>query len=166
MDVLDRGREMGPLMSGQVILSSPDRPCLWCCGFLTEERLRREAEDYGAAGGRPQVVWSNGVLASTAVSLVVQLLCPWHSRAADFAFLVYDGNRGTVVQSPWVESLKDSSCTHFTPNDTGDPLFDVRHTPVAPLQPAGSEARSMVPAIAPLVHAVAFRNLTAMSSEA
>jgi hypothetical protein len=46
-----------------------------------------EAEKYGAAGSRPQVVWPNGVLASTAVGLAVQLLTPWHPKPPAFTFL-------------------------------------------------------------------------------
>ncbi|MGE3702872.1 MAG: ThiF family adenylyltransferase, partial [Hyphomicrobiaceae bacterium] len=47
----------GYLVSGQVILSTPGHPCLRCCGLITDERLTEEARRYGAAGGRPQVVW-------------------------------------------------------------------------------------------------------------
>lgn len=126
MDVLALGDGNGYLVSGQVILSSPSRPCLWCCGFLDEEKLRKEAAQYGGAGGRPQVVWPNGVLASTAVGLLVQLLCPWHSKTTDFTYLVYDGNRGTVTPSPWVASLQNKICSHFSASEVGDPGFDVR----------------------------------------
>ena len=80
MDVHEIGKGAF-LIAGQVILSSPGHPCLRCCGFITDERLKREAEQYGAAGGRPQVVWPNGVLASTAFGLAVQLLTPWHEKA-------------------------------------------------------------------------------------
>ena len=56
-----------PRMAGQIILSMPGCACMWCLQFLDEEKLAREAQQYGDAGGRPQVVWPNGVLASTAV---------------------------------------------------------------------------------------------------
>ena len=56
MDLHQVGDEP-PVMSGQVILSMPGGPCMFCLGFLTEEKLGREAAPYGAAGGRPQVVW-------------------------------------------------------------------------------------------------------------
>ena len=65
-------------ISGQTVLSAPGGRCLWCLGILTEDRIAREAEHYGKAGSRPQVVWPNGVLASIGVGLFVQLLCPWH----------------------------------------------------------------------------------------
>src|SRR3989442_529645 len=65
-------------VAGQVILSLPPGPCLRCLGFLNDENLRLEAEQYRAAGGRHQVVWTNGVLASVAVGLLVYLLTGWN----------------------------------------------------------------------------------------
>jgi hypothetical protein len=126
MDVLDLGETGKFLVSGQVILSTPGRPCLRCCGFLDDDKLKEEAKRYGDAGGRPQVVWSNGVLASVAVGLLVDLVCSWHSKSADFVHLIYDGNRGTVVPSPGMEHLQKKICPHFPANETGDPGFDVR----------------------------------------
>jgi hypothetical protein len=49
--------------------------CLRCMGIICDDVLERER--YGAAGGRPQVVWPNGMLASAAVGIAVQLLTPW-----------------------------------------------------------------------------------------
>jgi hypothetical protein len=51
-----------PRMGGQVILSMPGGPCMFCLGFLNERALARDGERYGDAGKRPQVVWPNGVL--------------------------------------------------------------------------------------------------------
>lgn len=62
MDV--HGKEP-PVIGGQVILSSPGGLCMRCMGFLTDEKLAQEAARYGDAGGRPQVIWPNGILAST-----------------------------------------------------------------------------------------------------
>jgi hypothetical protein len=121
--------ELGPeafLISGQVILSMPGCPCLRCCGLITDERLKEEAKRYGAAGGRPQVVWPNGVLASTAVGLAVQLLTPWFPSPPEFTYLEYDGNRGTVSISARVQLLKDTTCPHHPRDETGDPFFDIR----------------------------------------
>ena len=125
MDVHDV--QTGFLISGQVILSTPGAPCLRCCGFLTDERLTREANRYGAAGGRPQVVWSNGVLASTVIGLVTQMLSPWYRNPPAFVYLEYDGNRGTVTRSAHMQTLKGSTCPHHPPDETGDPMFDIRH---------------------------------------
>lgn len=116
----------GYLVSGQVILSSPGHPCLRCCGLITDERLKEEAGKYGAAGGRPQVVWPNAVLASTAVGLLMQTLTPWHRKESGFAYLVYDGNKGTLTQSPRAAALQGQSCPHHPADETGDPFFDIR----------------------------------------
>lgn len=114
------------LVSGQVILSMPSGPCMRCCGFITDERLEEEARRYGTAGSRPQVVWSNGVLASTAMGLLTQLLTPWYPNPPAFVFLDYDGNKGTVTRNARMELLKKCVCPHHPPDETGDPLFDIR----------------------------------------
>ena len=128
MDVLEHPDSQF-LISGQVIVSMPGGPCLRCCNFITDERLEREAEQYGAAGGRPQVVWPNGVLASTAVGIVLELLTPWHR--ARFIYMEYDGNRRTVSPSHWMTALEHRECPHYQPAETGDPDFDVRRRDVA-----------------------------------
>ena len=125
MDVHELGQN-GFLISGQVIMSMPGGPCLRCCGLVTEERLAQEAQAYGAAGGRPQVVWPNGVLASTAVGLLAQVITPWHPKLSEFVYLEYDGNKGTMRASARMELLQGKSCTHHPADEVGDPLFDIR----------------------------------------
>lgn len=131
MDVHDLGKA-GYLVSGQVILSMPGAPCMRCCGFITDERLEQEAKRYGAAGTRPQVVWSNGVLASTAVGLLTQILTPWYPNPPSFVFLDYDGNKGTVTRNPRMDLLKDHVCPHHPKDETGDPQFDIRKQALVP----------------------------------
>lgn len=111
-----------PRMAGQVFLSMPGRPCLWCAGYLREERLAREAENYGGAGGRPQVVWANGVLASTAVGIVVDLLTGWTRTARNAVYLSYDANDGTVTPHARLHYLP-AACEHFQADDVGTPAF-------------------------------------------
>ena len=125
MDVHDLGQNAF-LVSGQVILSFPGAPCMRCCGFITDERLTQEANRYGAAGAKPQVVWANGVLASTAVGLLTQILSPWYQKPPNFVFLEYDGNKGTISRSKRMEMLKGCVCPHHPLDETGDPLFDIR----------------------------------------
>jgi hypothetical protein len=125
MDVHDLGKN-GFLVSGQVILSMPGCPCMRCCDFITDERLAQEAKKYGAAGSRPQVVWSNGVLASTAMGLLTQILTPWYRDPLRFVYLDYDGNKGTVTPNKRMALLKDHVCPHHPAGEAGDPLFDVR----------------------------------------
>ncbi len=125
MDVI-RLNESEFRIVGQVILSSPGEPCLWCCNVITDKRLHEEAEKYGEAGDRPQVIWPNGVLASTGVGLAIQLITPWFKNPPRFMFLQYDGNKGTVTPNLRVEMLKGRKCSHYPANETGDPLFNIR----------------------------------------
>ena len=125
MDVHDI-RKDGFLISGQVILSTPGNPCLRCCDLITDTKLKQEAERYGSAGDRPQVVWPNGVLASTAVGLAIQMITPWFRNPPGFTYLEYDGNTGTVSISERVNILKNKVCSHHPADETGDPLFDIR----------------------------------------
>jgi hypothetical protein len=120
MDV--HGKE-NPVIGGQVILSSPGGPCMRCMGFLTDEKLAQEAARYGTAGSRPQVVWPNGVLASTAVGLAVDLVTNWSRRCRSHAYLVYDGNEGTVRESATLLHRKNAACPHFPGTDVGDPVL-------------------------------------------
>lgn len=60
-------------------------------------KLVQEARTYGAAGGKPQVDWPNGLLASAAVRLFTQLICPWNSQPSGSALLEYDGNKGLLT---------------------------------------------------------------------
>lgn len=109
-------------IGGQAILSSPGGPCLWCLGLLTEERLRLEAAQYGSAGSRPQVVWANGVLASLAVGLLVQLLCPWHGTPQLTACCEFDGNSHRVETSR-MDYAGELRCSHFKDDELGDLFF-------------------------------------------
>ena len=120
MDV--HGKER-PVIGGQTILSSPGGPCMKCMGFLTDEKLAQEAALYGNAGARPQVIWPNGVLASTAVGLAVDVVTNWTRRDRLHAYLVYDGNEATVKDSATLRNLDIASCSHFSTYDVGDPGF-------------------------------------------
>ncbi|MDB5388767.1 MAG: thiamine/molybdopterin biosynthesis protein [Planctomycetaceae bacterium] len=117
------------LLTGQVFLSLPGDKCMTCFGLLREDLLALEASRYGAAGIRQQVIWPNGVLASTAVGLVIRLLAPWSPQAIGPVLLEYDGNRGTVVESTRMGALKDYPCSHFQAyDDIGDPFWTLSLT--------------------------------------
>jgi hypothetical protein len=111
-----------PHISGQVILSLPGSPCMKCLGFLTDDNLQKEAEQYGAAGVRPQVVWANGVLASIAVGLLVDLFTGWSALRAGGEYLHFDGNTHQVSRSPRIE-FAPKTCLHFPPDQVGEPVF-------------------------------------------
>ena len=115
---------VGHLIAGQVALSFVGGPCLRCLGIVTEEALATEARNYGDAGENPQVVWPNGVLASTAVGLAIQLLTPWQPLPMETALLHYDGNNGTLSESHRLANWS-GRCSHYPAEQRGDPGFRI-----------------------------------------
>jgi molybdopterin-synthase adenylyltransferase len=120
MDVHGKERQV---IGGQVILSSPGGLCMRCMGFITDDRLAQEAALYGNAGNHPQVIWPNGVLASTAVGLAVDLVTNWTRRNRSHAYLVYDGNEAIVKESITLRNIGTITCPHFNESDVGDPVL-------------------------------------------
>lgn len=102
----------GPLLTGQVILSMPGHACMQCLGLLSEANLAREAQNYGDAGPRPQVVWPNGVVASIAVGIVVDLVTDWTNTLRGVVYQAYDGNRMTVSSSKRLLAAPEQ-CEHY-----------------------------------------------------
>lgn len=136
MPYIDMGMDVhqlpsaGFLIAGQVALVLPGTPCLRCMGIVTEAAMKEEAAKYGAAGGKPQVVWPNGLLASAAVGLAIQLIFPWHSQVPKGALLEYDGNKQVLQSSSVFPHLLAAGCPHHQADEVGDPLFDIRrHLP-------------------------------------
>lgn len=125
MDVTET--RSGFAISGQVIFSLPGLPCMRCLGFLNDEILTAEAQRYGAAGGKPQVVWPNGVLASTAVGKFVSAILPWQGGDTEPSLMTeYDGNLGQLFASRRLAVLPPAPCPHFDgPDDLGDPFFEI-----------------------------------------
>lgn len=123
---IDLGMDVFPIdgrygICGQVTLSLPGEPCLRCMNVIVDEWVDLEAAKYGASGGAPQVVWSNGVLASLAVGMLVQLVTPWFDGPPT-ALLEYDGNTQEIVKSPMLKHLQ--ACKHYMSVDNlGDPWF-------------------------------------------
>jgi molybdopterin-synthase adenylyltransferase len=109
-------------VGGQAVLSSPGGPCLRCLGIVTDDRIAREAERYGDAGSRPQVVWANGVLASLAVGLFVQLVCPWRNAPLETACCEFDGNHHRV-ESSRLDNAGNLVCGHYQSDELGDAFF-------------------------------------------
>lgn len=112
-------------VAGQMILSRPAGPCMRCIGFLTSVRLAQEENDYGAAGINPQVVWTNGVLASLAVGEFVKLRTPWLPVPYEYVWLELDGNAQTVSKSLQPKYMGvPEQCPHYGRGDgLGDPFF-------------------------------------------
>lgn len=109
-----------PRMSGQVIASIPGYPCMRCFGFINETVLAEEAKAYGAAGERPQVIWPNGILSSTAVGIAMNLLMNWtDSCQKQTLYYEYDGNKGTIKPHLKTE-IPLKNCTHYKLEHVGD----------------------------------------------
>lgn len=109
-------------ISGQIILSMPERCCMKCVGFLTEKKLALEAGKYGNTGGNPQVVWSNGVLASNAVGVLVDLIFGWSKIEDRDVYLSYDGNLGYIKEHSRLKHKPDR-CNHYPLNEIGPIVF-------------------------------------------
>lgn len=120
MDVHTFGNKFS--MSGQVILSMPGGACMHCLGFLTDEKLSREAAKYGNIGGRPQVVWPNGVLASTAVGIIIDIITGWTLQNDKSIYLVYNGNTGALTDHIRLD-YTPKNCEHYRLTETGQPKF-------------------------------------------
>jgi molybdopterin-synthase adenylyltransferase len=110
-------------IGGQVILSMPGEPCMTCLGFLNDQSLAREAARYGDAGDHPQVVWTNGVLSSTAVGIAVDLLTDWSRSTRQRVYLCYRGSSGTLTPHVHLEYLGKDPCPHFPLENCGAPQF-------------------------------------------
>jgi molybdopterin-synthase adenylyltransferase len=116
-------------IAGQMIMSLPGGPCMRCLGFLTQEWLDQEENRYGDAGVNPQVVWTNGTLASIAVGAFVSLVTPWFDHVRDYKWLELDGNLQLVAVSQQPEYRMRGPCTHYRAEDLGDPFFDLNRAP-------------------------------------
>lgn len=109
-----------PRMAGQIILSAPGYACMKCLGFITPNKLAIEAQAYGVAGPRPQVIWPNGVLASSAVGLAVNALTGWTHKEQAPVYLSYDGNTGLVTEHIRVQ-YTSKVCQHYSLANNGRP---------------------------------------------
>ena len=110
-------------IGGQVVFSMPGKPCMRCMGLVTDQTLANEAAKYGVAGGKPQVVWPNGTLASIAVGFFMKLMTPWESQKETPLLLEYDGDLQTVMASNKLVYLP-AHCKHFDSlRELGDPFW-------------------------------------------
>lgn len=92
-------------------------------GILNEEAMTREAEQYGQAGARPQVVWANGILASTAVGIFMTLTTSRQTPPSVSLLMEYDGNSQTMTPSTKLPYFP-KACAHYAEiGNLGDPLW-------------------------------------------
>ncbi len=105
-------------MFGQVQLSAPGHQCLTCNGFITPENLKREANNYGQKTRRPQVVWPNAILASTAVGIAIDLITDWTSVARSPEYLSYCGNDHSISDHI-MKTYRTDKCLHYPISESG-----------------------------------------------
>lgn len=120
MDVF-RAEDGSLAVAGQVILSMPGGPCMNCLGYLNERTLTREAAAYGAAGPQPQVIWVNGVLASSAVGIAVDLITDWSQSLRQTVYLSYRGSDGTITPHTRLPFIPAGPCPHYPFSECGAP---------------------------------------------
>jgi molybdopterin-synthase adenylyltransferase len=89
--------------NGQVIVVTPDSPCIRCGPLLSDAVLELERRDRPPgydlnpdAVGDPQVVSMNGTLASEAVNSALDLITGYSSGARGAAWWLYDGRTGSL----------------------------------------------------------------------
>jgi hypothetical protein len=119
MDV--SSEDSGFRITGQVALSIPGKKCLRCMGLFNDDDLAKEA--YGVAGGRPQVIWPNGLLASAAVGCFVKLVCPWNRNLETPLLLGFEGNTQLLQRDNRLLHNPNGVCVHFPDEQIGDPLW-------------------------------------------
>lgn len=126
MDITEVAKHTSAI-AGQMIVTRPGGPCLRCLGFLTDDRLSEEENRYGDVGINPQVVWTNGTLASLAVGAFVKLVTPWFETSDAFTWLELDGNAQTVSISRQPKYMPTYQvCPHHGGKDgLGDPFFSL-----------------------------------------
>jgi hypothetical protein len=114
------------IVAGNIFTFVPGSFCLWCCGFLTREKI--DAEQNGPTRGyfeknrqEAQVVSFNGVLGSQAVTEVLQMLTGFRGvslRQSDLAlegtstvrgYKKFDGVSGTLNE--W-GGVRRANCPH------------------------------------------------------
>lgn len=109
-------------VSGQVILSMPGHACMRCMGFLDDNDQKRAGAAYGDAGANPQVIWTNGLLASSAVGLAVDLVTDWSNSLRDSVYLSHRGAAMTL-EPDRIAECAPTSCPHFPMSAAGPARF-------------------------------------------
>ena len=106
---------------GSRVVFATGHTCMKYLGFITPEKLAKEAQAYGTAGPRPQVVWPNGILASTAVGLAVDALTGWTHEMRAPVYLSYDGDESLIVEHPRLQCAP-TACSHYPLENVGKPI--------------------------------------------
>jgi molybdopterin/thiamine biosynthesis adenylyltransferase len=111
---------------GQLVVVTPDSPCMRCLPLLSEAVLGREREHKPPgydlnqyAVGDPQVVSMNGTLASEASNAVLDLITGYSAGARGPGWWLYDGRAGTFERL--VATGRRNGCPACAQQGHGDP---------------------------------------------
>jgi hypothetical protein len=121
------GGDLRVAVSGNILSFIPGSFCMWCSGFLTDERLKQEQNGptrgyFEKNSQEAQVVSFNGLVASQAVTEVLQLLTGFRgagllradlelSAAGVFrGYKKFDGVAGTLAEWGGTQRLDCSHC--------------------------------------------------------
>jgi hypothetical protein len=98
---IDQPEPEGPRVTigGNVLTVIPGGFCMWCCGFLSKEKLAAELRGpdrsyFENRGGEAQVVSLNGLVASQAVTEVLQLFSGFAGSGLGARTVELDGQPG------------------------------------------------------------------------
>jgi molybdopterin/thiamine biosynthesis adenylyltransferase len=114
-------------ISGNVFTMLPGGPCLWCTGFVSQEKLDRETGGRGrpylrsgSEDERAYVAAFNGTLASEAAAEILRLLVGIRRRSE--AKRIYDGFSGTLLECAVKRSQTCDLCSSALA--AGDPTWN------------------------------------------
>ena len=102
-------------IGGQVFLSLPGGPCMWCVGLVSPEILEADREEYVAGHPEQQVVSMNGLLASQAINALLALVAGYGEDFRPPALVRYDG----LLHSLKADDYVPSRCSHYPLEDAG-----------------------------------------------
>jgi len=116
------------VIGGNVFITIPGSICMYCNGFLSEERLSNETNGkprsyFEGTDKQAQVVSFNGILASAAVNEVLQMITGFAPIDEDvYTIKKFDGLKNTL--SEWIlnPNPKCSSCLNDVAN--GDAVWN------------------------------------------
>jgi hypothetical protein len=113
---------------GNVFVAIPGGACMWCTEFVTSAKLDAETGGMGRSylrdGNGEKDAWVlsfNGVLASQAVSEVLQLLVGYAPTGQDRTYRRFDGFAATMTECVVRRSSRCQACAHVLA--AGDPVW-------------------------------------------
>ena len=98
-------------ISGQVFISTPGKLCMKCFDFFNPKN--NPNGEYGEAGPLPQVVFTNGILASNAINSFVKMLSNSYGSSSPSIYRMYSSDNDDFTCHPLLKDLEKSRCKHY-----------------------------------------------------